>query len=65
MLSKDRYLQFDNIDMQEPDISSRCSVCGLTFRTVPQGTERVDDVILRVRREYEAHKCEIGSSRER
>ena len=23
MLSKDRYLQFDNIDMQEPDISSR------------------------------------------
>ena len=64
MLSNERYLHFENIDMQEPNISSRCSVCGQTFRTVPQGAERVDAVILRVRREFEAHKCEIGSSRE-
>jgi hypothetical protein len=57
MLSKDRYLHFDNIDMREPNISSRCSVCGLTFKTVPQGTERMDEVLLRLRRDYDAHEC--------
>ena len=57
MLSQKRYLHFDNIDMDEPDISSRCSLCGRAFRAVPQGSERVDDVLLRIRREYDAHEC--------
>ena len=57
MPPKERYLQFDNIDMEKPDISSRCSCCGREFRAEPKVAERVDDVLLRVRAEFEAHDC--------
>ncbi|HEV2464058.1 MAG TPA: hypothetical protein VGT04_09650 [Acidobacteriaceae bacterium] len=57
MPTPNRYLQFDNIDMEEPDISSRCSQCGQEFRAEPKATERVDDVLLRLRAEFEAHQC--------
>jgi hypothetical protein len=53
----DRYLQFDNIDMEKPDISSRCSSCGWEFKAEPKVAERVDDLLLRVRAEFENHKC--------
>jgi hypothetical protein len=43
MQTIDRYLRFDNIDMEQPDISSRCSVCGQTFKADPKLGERVDD----------------------
>ena len=49
MPTKDRYLHFENIDMEKPDISSRCSCCGREFRAEPKVAERVDDVLLRVR----------------
>jgi hypothetical protein len=29
MITVDRYLHFDNIDMEQPEISSQCSHCGL------------------------------------
>jgi hypothetical protein len=32
MVTNERYLHFDNIDMEEPYISSRCSRCGQEFR---------------------------------
>lgn len=58
ILGDERYLQFDNIDMERPDIRSRCSRCGREFRAEPKPTERVDDVLLRMRAEFEAHKCD-------
>jgi hypothetical protein len=57
MVTENRYLQFDNIDMEKPDISARCSRCGQEFRAQPKPGERVDDVLLRIRAEFEAHKC--------
>lgn len=57
MSTKNRYLQFDNIDMEKPDISSRCSGCGREFTAEPKVAERVDDVLLRLRAEFEAHNC--------
>jgi len=57
MVADERYLQFDNIDMAQPDISARCSQCGQKFRAEPKPDERVDDLLLRVRAEFEAHKC--------
>lgn len=58
MVIQNRYLQFDNIDIDEPNISSRCSRCGREFRTDPKPSERVDDVLMRIRAEFEAHKCQ-------
>jgi hypothetical protein len=57
MTMRDAYLDFDKIDMEEPEISSRCSRCGLVFRAEPEAGERVDDVLLRMRAEFEAHQC--------
>lgn len=57
MTNPDRYLHFDNIDMNKPDISSQCSHCGLTFKVEPMPSERVDDVLLRIRAQFDAHLC--------
>jgi len=57
MITADRYLQFDNIDMQKPYISSRCSHCEQTFKAEPKTGERVDDVLLRIRAEFNSHRC--------
>jgi hypothetical protein len=57
MTTQDRYLHFDNIDMRRPDIHARCSHCGQEFSATPKASERVDDVVLRIRAEYDAHKC--------
>jgi hypothetical protein len=59
MTVQDRYLHFENIDIEKPDISSRCSCCGQEFRAEPKPGERVDDVLLRIRAEFEAHKCGV------
>jgi hypothetical protein len=57
MITVDRDLHFDNIDMEKPDVSSRCSHCGQTFNAEPQSGERVDDVLLRIRAEFNSHQC--------
>jgi hypothetical protein len=59
MVTQDRYLHFDNIDMEQRGISSRCSCCGQEFRAEPKPRERVDDVLLRIRADFEAHKCGV------
>jgi hypothetical protein len=57
MIDLDPYLHFDNIDMQKPDISSQCSHCGRTFKVELQAGERVDDVLLRIRAQFNIHQC--------
>lgn len=49
--------QFHNIDLQRPDLKARCSHCGQEFTATPKPSERVDEVVLRLRAEYDAHKC--------
>jgi hypothetical protein len=58
-MTHDRYLQFSNIDIQLPDISSQCSRCRQEFRAEPRVGERLDDVLLRIRGEFESHTCSI------
>ena len=60
MIDVGRYLHFDNIDMQKPDISSQCSHCGQTFKAEPKPGERVDDVLLRIRAQFDSHLCRNG-----
>lgn len=52
-----RYLSFDNIDMREPEIVSHCSQCGLEFKSAPKPGEHIDEVLMRIRVEYDAHLC--------
>ena len=54
MTAQDRFLKFQNIDMAEPDIHAYCSRCGREFSATPKPNERVDDVLLRMRAEYDA-----------
>jgi len=58
MITVDRYLHFDNIDMEQPNISSQCSHGGQTFKAEPRAGERVDDVLLRIRYEFNSHQCQ-------
>lgn len=55
MLAEHRYLQIERIDLQEPDISSRCSQCGRQFYAAANLTEKLEDVLDRIRAQYEAH----------
>jgi hypothetical protein len=58
-VTRNRYLHFDNIDLSYGRaITACCSACGRQFVGKPIGTERTDDVVLRVRVEFDAHKCE-------
>jgi hypothetical protein len=57
MIAVERYLHFDNIDMEQPYISSRCSHCGHTFEAQPRPGEMVCDVLLRIRGEFNSHQC--------
>ena len=58
MKTLDRYLHFDNLDLQEPVISARCSECGKEFHEVPRQSEHIDELLMRIRAAYEAHVCE-------
>lgn len=51
-----RFLQFQTIEHGEPR-SASCNVCQVRFRVTPKPGERTDDVLLRLRAEFEAHVC--------
>ena len=57
MSTSDRYLHFENLDMAQPTISSQCSCCGQTFAAEPKPGETIDDVLLRIRAEFNSHQC--------
>jgi hypothetical protein len=57
MIVGEDHLYFERIDMEPPDFSSICTRCGEHFRTEPRPGERIDDVLLRMRAEFEAHQC--------
>jgi len=57
MQTSGRYLHFDNIDVDLPDITSRCSRCRQSFKAEPEPGEKVDDVLLRIRGQFNSHQC--------
>jgi hypothetical protein len=57
-MTRDRYLHFDNIDFSYGRaITACCNPCDRIFVGKPVGSERTDDIVLRVRAEYDAHRC--------
>lgn len=57
MPSPNRYLRFQNLDVQEPSIRAQCSACGQEFRGEIKQGDQIVDVIQRMRREYNLHEC--------
>jgi hypothetical protein len=55
MITVDRYLHFENIDVEQPEISSQCTHCGQKFKAEPRAG---DDVLLRIRAEFNSHQCQ-------
>ena len=55
MLTAERYLHFDNIDMSGGQIVSCCIVCGMEFGDAPRPGEHVDELLLRIRASFDAH----------
>jgi hypothetical protein len=64
-MPSERYVHFDNIDFEAPFITSRCSVCAREFEGQPRPGEHVDQVLLRIRAEYEAHECKTNPIKSR
>jgi len=58
---KPRYLRFSNV-MQRPEpIRASCSRCEKEFVGLyVSPNERTDEVLLRMRAEFEAHDCGLG-----
>jgi hypothetical protein len=52
-----RHLHFDNLDFKNLTVSSQCSECGREFKGEPILRELLDDMITRIKAEYEAHAC--------
>jgi hypothetical protein len=52
-----RELTFSKMVTGQP-VTARCSVCKRVFIAKPDGPGRTDDLLLRVRAEFEQHSCD-------
>jgi hypothetical protein len=59
LISRERYLHFDNLDMSLPFISCNCSLCGREFSEAPVSGEHIDLVLMRIRARFDAHECTV------
>ena len=58
MAKKEGYLHFGNLDMKSGvPVKGECSVCGQPFVGISKLGERIDEVLVRMRREFNAHNC--------
>lgn len=64
MIRADRHLHFDVIDMQTEHVMSQYSLGQKKFTAQPKPGERVDDLLLRIRDEFNIHQCHTGKFRE-
>ena len=57
LITRERYLHFDNLDMSLPFISSNCSLCGREFKEAPVSGEHIDLVLMRIRARFDVPEC--------
>jgi len=60
MTDSNRYLSFSNLQTGRP-VVAYCSVCDRRFEARPEADKRADDLILKVRADFDAHKCNGAS----
>jgi hypothetical protein len=56
MADAERYLSFSHIENERPVVAF-CELCGKRFEAQPEAGKSVDDLILKVRAEFESHDC--------
>lgn len=56
MTKESRALQFATMITGEP-LSARCSACHRVFIAIQRGTDRTDDLILKIKSEFNQHEC--------
>jgi hypothetical protein len=56
MADSEKYLSFSNLQ-NEQAVVGFCSICGERFETKPAQGKRIDDLILEVRADFDAHLC--------
>lgn len=57
MIHLARQLHFSKLEVGRPVLAT-CSVCERIFISIPLPGERCDDVILRLRDEFNSHDCQ-------
>jgi len=57
MAKTGRYLHFATLDPKAETQSGECSSCGRTFLNRQNPSDRMDDVLLRIRSEFDGHNC--------
>jgi len=57
MLTDQRYLHFDNVDLSAGQIVCSCSLCGMDFSETPRPEEPVRALLVRIRASFDAHDC--------
>lgn len=53
----ERYLHFENLDIANVYVESRCSACGQDFNAGAMPDERMMEVVERVRDQFNRHDC--------
>jgi hypothetical protein len=56
MKNHGRELEFTEM-RPEMTMTARCTACNRQFRAIPKIGEKPDGVVMRIRREFEAHNC--------
>jgi len=61
MRSHVRELNFSTLKAGKP-VMARCSACKRVFVAKPHANERADDLLLKIRAEFDAHNCNEDAS---
>jgi hypothetical protein len=61
MTTPARDLDFIEMTIGKPMVAC-CTVCKQVFRAIPKGGERSDVLALRIRTEFDQHKCNEDAS---
>ena len=62
MITPNRYLRFQTIDVDEPTVCATCSQCGKEFVAERESGESLVDVLHRTRTQFDAHKCDSAQT---
>lgn len=58
MANPERSLSFSNLENNKAVIAV-CGACGRKFESEPQAGKQIDDQLLLVRAEFDAHDCKL------
>jgi|SRR5579864_7719978 len=58
MDATNRYLHFNSIDLKNPYVRACCNQCGQDFSSELRSGERMEELLQRIRSQFDEHKCE-------